>query len=119
MDIETDQIIEELFKSFLQRYWEGFKESMKGIKFIFDKADLLYHYLQKIKLNKKGGSYIDSPKWLKNKKEPINRKDYDVNCFQYAITAALNHKQTKSHPERLSNLKSFIDQYNSKERDFH
>ena len=92
MDIETDQIIEELFKSFLQRYWEGFKESMKGIKFIFDEVDLLYHYLQKIKLNKKGGSNLDSPKWLKNKKEPINREDYDVNCFQYSIIAALNHK---------------------------
>ena len=37
---------------------------MMGIEFIFDSVDLLHHY-QKIKLNKKGGSYLDSPNWLK------------------------------------------------------
>ena len=38
--------------------------------------------------------YIDSPKWLKNKKatNPIHNGD---NCFQYALTVALNHKQIK------------------------
>ena len=92
---------------------------MKGIEFIFDSVDLLHHYLQKIKPDKKGGSYLDSPNWLKNKKEPINRKNHDVNCFQYAILAALNHKQIKSHPERISNFKFFIDQYDLKEIEFH
>ena len=38
---------------------------MKGIEFIFDSVDLLHHYLQKIKLNKKIGLYLDSPNWLK------------------------------------------------------
>ena len=30
MGSETDQIIEELFKSFLQKYQEGLEESMRG-----------------------------------------------------------------------------------------
>ena len=40
---------------------------MRGSKFIFDIVDLLYYHLQKMGL-KGGGSYIDSPKWLKTKK---------------------------------------------------
>ena len=49
-----------------------------------------------ISLNR-GGSCIDSPRWLKNKKATINPKNNDGKCFQYAITAALNHEQIKSH----------------------
>ena len=37
---------------------------MKGSKFAFDSVDLLYYKLHKIDHN---GSYINSPKWLKNK----------------------------------------------------
>ena len=77
---ETDDITDELFESLLQQYQEGFEESMRGSKFIFDSVDL-YHNLQKISLNRKGSSYIDSPKWLKNKKATINPKNNDNNCF--------------------------------------
>ena len=64
---ETNEIIEELFKSFLQRYHEGLEESMRGSEFIFDSVDALYYDLNKISLSR-GGSYIDSPEWLQNKK---------------------------------------------------
>ena len=111
---ETDEIIEELFKSFLQRYQEGLEESMERSEFIFDSVNLLHHHLQKTSLKRIGSSYIDSPEWLKNKKATINPKNNDDNCFQYALTVALNHKQIKNHPERISNLKPFIDQYNWK-----
>ena len=65
---------------------------------------------------KRGGSYIDSPEWLKDKKATINPKNNDDNCFQYRLTVALNHKQTKSNPERISKIKPFIDQYNWKKK---
>ena len=45
--IETDEIIEELFKSLLQRYQEGLEESVKGIEFVFDGVNLLHYHLQK------------------------------------------------------------------------
>ena len=35
-----------------------------------------------------------------------------------ALTVALNHKQIKSHSERISKIRPFIDQYNWKEIDF-
>ena len=61
---ETGEIIEELFKSFLQKYQEGLEESVRGSKFVYDSVDPLYHNLNKVSLSR-GGSYIDSPKWLK------------------------------------------------------
>ena len=30
-------------------------------------------------------------------------------CFHYTITAALNSEQIKSHPERISKIKSVIE----------
>ena len=39
MGTETDEILEEHFKSLLQRYQEGLEESMRGSKFIFDCVD--------------------------------------------------------------------------------
>ena len=117
MDSETDEMIEELFKSHLQRYQEGLEELMKGSEFIFDSIDILYYNLNKISLNR-GGLYIDSPKWLKNKKEAINPKNNDDKSFQYIITVALKIEKTKNHPERISNIKPFIDQYNWKEIGF-
>ena len=117
MGSETDEVIEELLKSFLQRYQEGLEESTRGSKFIFDCVETLYHDLNKISLSR-GGSYIDSPEWLKNEKAAINPKNNDDKCFQYALTVALNYKQIKSHLVRMSNIKLFINQYNWKEIDF-
>ena len=91
MGSETNYIIEELFESLLQKYQEWLEESMRGSEFIFDSVDLLHYNLQKISLNRKGSPYIDSPKWLKNKKATINPKNNDNNCFQYVLTAVLNY----------------------------
>ena len=73
MGNEIDEIIEELFESLLQKYQERLEESMKGSEFVFDSVDLLYYKVHKISLNR-GRSYIDSPKWLKNKKATIYKK---------------------------------------------
>ena len=110
MDSETDETNEELFKSFLKKYQEGLEESMRGSEFIFDSIDSLYYNLNKISISR-GGSYIDSPKCLKNKKTTINPKHNDDKCFQYALTATLNYEQIQSHPERISKISPFIDQY--------
>ena len=77
----------------------------------------MYYDLNKISLSR-GGSYIDSPKWLKNKKATINPKNNDGKCFQYAIIVALNYEQIENHPERISKIKPFIDQYDWKEISF-
>ena len=47
MSSETDEIIEELFKSLLQRYQEELEESVKASDFILDSVDLLHYQLPK------------------------------------------------------------------------
>ena len=118
MGSETDDIIDKLFKSILKKYQEGLEESMREIEFIFDNVDLLYYNQQKISLNRKGSSYIDSAKRLKNKKATINHKNKDNNFFQYALTSALNYQNIKKVLQRISKIKPFINQYNWKEADF-
>ena len=86
---------------------------MKGSESIFGRVDLLYYKLHKISLNW-GGSYTDSPKWLKNKKATINPKNNDNKYFQYAITIALDHKNIVEDPQRISKIKPFISKYNWK-----
>ena len=77
----------------------------------------MYYYFQKIDVNR-SGSYVDSPKWLKNKKVTINPKNKDNECFKYAITAALNHQSIGSHLERISKIKPFVSKYNWKDINF-
>ena len=110
---DTDEIIKGLFESFLQKYEENLQEKMKGSDFEFDGVNFLYYDFNKISINR-GGSYIDSPKWIKNKKSTINPKNNDYKCFQYAATLALNLDKINSHPERISKIKPFIEQYNGK-----
>ena len=65
---ERNEIIKDPFYSLLKRYQKALEESMKGSEFVFDNVDSLYYKLHKISLNR-GGSYIDSPKWLKKRKQ--------------------------------------------------
>ena len=57
---ETNEIITDLFVSFLQKYQEGLEESMRGSEFVYDSVDVSYYNLNKVSLSR-GRSYIDSP----------------------------------------------------------
>ena len=114
---DTGEIIKELFKSLLQRYQENLQEKMQGSDFAFDEVNYLYYDLNKISISK-GESYIDSPKWLKDKKSAIIPKNNDYKCFQYAVTLALNLDKINGHPQRISKIKPFIEEYNWKDIDF-
>ena len=72
---ETDEIIEKFFESLLQNYKKDLEESMRGSEFVRDSIDLLYYHLRRISL-KRGGSYVDSPNWLKNKTAVIYPKKW-------------------------------------------
>ena len=84
---------------------------MKGSDFIFNGINYLYYDLNRITISK-GGSYIESPKWLKDKKCCINPKNNGNKCFQYAATLALNINSINKHHQRMSKIKPFIDNYN-------
>ena len=84
---------------------------MKGSDFIFDCDHLLYHKCQKINF-KCDGSYINSPEWIKSKKETINpiSKNYNK-WFQYTTKATLNNEKICGNPERISKIKTFVSIY--------
>ena len=67
---EADEVIKELFDSLKNRKQNNF-ESIKGSEFVFDYVHLLYNKCHKINPNH-GGSYIDSPVCIKNKKATMN-----------------------------------------------
>ena len=111
------EVIKVLYKSLLQKYQDNLQNKMKGSDFIFNGVNYLYYDLNKVSISK-GGSYIDSPKWLKNKKSTINPKDNDYKCFQYAIILALNYDKIDRKPQRTLKIKPFIESYNWKDIDF-
>ena len=98
---DTDEVIKLLFESFLQKYEDNLQDKMRGSDFEFDDINFLYYNFNKTSINR-GGSYIDSLKWIKDKKSIINTKNNDDKCFQYAVTLAL----------------TFTNKYNWKDIDF-
>ena len=114
---DNDDIIEQLFESLLKEYEENLQNKMRGSEFEFDGVNFLYYDFNKTSINR-GGSYIDSPKWLKDKKSTISPKNNDGKCFQYAVTLALNLDKIKKDPQRVSKIKPFIEKYNWEDIDF-
>ena len=81
---ETDNIIKELFESILDNYQKEEQIMRGGSDFIFESAELLDYKLHKTSL-KRGGSYIESHEWLKNKEatiSPKNKKKINVSSTQ-------------------------------------
>ena len=107
---ETEEVAEKLFVSILQNYQDNLQNKMKGSDFIFNGINYLYYDLNRITISK-SGSYIESPKWLKDKKCVVNQKNNDNKCFQYAATLALNFNNIDRNPQRISKIKPFINNY--------
>ena len=53
--------------------------------------------------------YMYSLDWIKKKETTINPKNDDSKCFQHAATIASNHEKIESRPERVSDIKSSIN----------
>ena len=70
--VETDDIIRELFRSFLHNYQEELK-IIKGSDFVFESVELMDYKLHRVRL-RRGGSYTKSREWLLHKGATIPRK---------------------------------------------
>ena len=69
VNVEADKVITKLFESLKNRYQNNL-ESLKSSEFFFNFVHLLYYKCHKINPNC-GGSYVDSPDWIKSKKATI------------------------------------------------
>ena len=78
---EVNEVANEFFKPLLSKYQEHLEISKKWSGFIFDSVHLKYCMCHKVNC-KRGGSYIDSPDWIKKKKATINPKNEDEKSFK-------------------------------------
>ena len=63
-----NEVVNELFDLLRLKYQDNLNTSMRGSDFIFDSVQLMYYKCHKVNY-KRGGSYIDSPNRIKNKKK--------------------------------------------------
>ena len=84
---DTDDVIRELFRSFLHNY---------------QSVELMDYKLHIVRL-RRGGSYIKSPEWLLHKGATINpKKKNDDKCLWWSIISALNYNEiTKKEFENI------------------
>ena len=111
MGSDTNDIGKELLESIIKKNQELMEYLTKNSGLILG-VELMNYDINKISINR-GGSYIESPMRLKSKKYTINTQNKnDNNCFQYALTVALNYDKINNNSEKLSKITPFIDQYN-------
>ena len=117
MGSETDGIVEEFFE--LQRLQEARETANnRGSELIHENVGLSHYIFQKISLQR-GGSHVDSPEWLKNKRATTNPKNKNCdNCFQYVITVVLNYQNIVRDYRGMSKIRPFINQDKWKEIGF-
>ena len=110
--VETDDIIRELFRSFLHNYQEELK-IIKGSDFVFESVELMDYKLHRVHL-RRGGSYIKSPEWLLYKRATINPKsEEDDEYLRDSIILGLNYNEIKG-----KELESIFKRIRHEDEDF-
>ena len=59
----------------------------------------------------RGSNYLPLPEWISRKKVIINPKNEDVECSKWAVIAADRWEEIDKHPERISKLRKFEEEY--------
>ena len=115
---DTDDIIRELFRSFLHNYQEELK-IIKGSDFVFESVELMDYKLHRVRL-RRGGSYIKSPEWLLHKGATINPKNKnDDECLRWSTISALNYNEImkKEFENIFKKIKHEDKDFSSQKRD--
>ena len=91
--------------------------AVRNSKFVFDRIlhmDIDFHRLNLTR----GSSYIPLPDWLTKKKAIINPRNSDMECFKWAIIAAMKWEKIGNNPERISKLKRYENEFNWEEIEY-
>ena len=84
--------------------------ALRNSKFVFDRVlhmDIDFHRLNLTR----GSSYVPLPDWLIKKKAMINPKNSDMECFKWAIIAAMKWEEIGNNPERVSKLRRYEGEF--------
>ena len=100
---DLDQIVDEMFAHMMTQIENP---ALLNSRFEFDEVLFLDANFHQLNLTR-GSSYLPLSPWLAKKKAINNPNDEDNECFKWAVIAALEFPNIKSHPERISNLINF------------
>ena len=84
--------------------------ALRDSKFVFDRIihiDIDFHRLNLTR----GSSYIPLPDWLAKKKAIINPKNSDLECFKWAVIAAMRWEEIDRDHQRISKLRRYEDDF--------
>ena len=84
--------------------------ALRDSKFVFDRIihmDIGFHRLTLAR----GSSYIPLPDWLAKKKAIINPKNSDLECFKWAVIAAMRWEEIDRDHQRTSKLRRYEDDF--------
>ena len=91
--------------------------ALRDSKFVFDgviRMDIDFHRLNFTR----GSSYLPLSKWLASKKAIINPQNSDLECFKWAVIAAMKWKDIGKDPQRISKLRKYEDEFDWSEIEF-
>ena len=104
---DLDQIVDEMI-THMKTQIEN--PVLLNSRFIFDKVLFLDVNFHQLNLTR-GSSHLPLPNFIAKRKAIINPQNEDEECFRWAIITADNSKNIKFNPERISNLKTFLSNY--------
>ena len=120
MGSDTEDVIDKLFNTLLQRFQRAQETSNeRGSEFIPDSVELLYYHFQRIDI-RRAESYITSPNWITSKKATINPKnEKDNECFKWSIISGLNYNKIKEKElKKILKFKRVDTDFSSYQRDW-
>ena len=84
--------------------------ALRDSKFVFNgviRMDIDFHRLNLAR----GSSYLPLPDWLASKKAIINPQNSDMECFKWAVIAAIKWEEIGKDPQRISKLRKYGDEF--------
>ena len=104
---DIDEIVSKMIKHMKQQIENP---ALKDSKFVFDGVTGMNIDFHRLNLTR-GSSYLPLPEWLAKKGAIINQKNSDMECFKWAVIAVTNWREIGDHPERISKLRRYEDNF--------
>ena len=85
--------------------------ALKDSKVVFNEVmhmDIDFHRFNLMR----GSSYLPLPDWLAHKKALINPKNLDLECFKWAVIAAMRWEEIGENPNQITKLERFENNFN-------
>ena len=100
-----DEIVSAMIKHMKQQIENP---ALQDSKFVFNGVIGMNIDFHRLNLTR-GSSYLPLPEWLAKKGAIINPKNSDMECFKWAVIAAMKWKEIDRNHQRISKLRKYED----------